>query len=113
MSLTMPIRKSSTVARRSALKLFSDREDECELIRDFFSRLARMDARAAKPILSFWGAGRIGKTSLLKQAAAGVYHRAFSLRIMACRFQYGYFQYCGFALPSGTPRISGERSLGG
>ena len=69
----MPIRKSSTAAgrrvgRQSALKLFTDRDRERELLRNFFERLAHPRSRAKKPILSIWGVGGIGKTSLLKKA---------------------------------------------
>jgi hypothetical protein len=73
----MPIRKSSAgtgrhVGRQSAIKLFPDRDHERELLRNFFERLARVDRdrniRPKKPILSIWGVGGIGKTSLLKMA---------------------------------------------
>jgi hypothetical protein len=72
----MPIRKSNTgtgrhVGRQSALKLFTDRDHERALLRNFFERLARVDRerdiRPEKPILSIWGVGGIGKTSLLKK----------------------------------------------
>ena len=46
---------------------FTDREKERDLIRDFFSRLVWAGARPTKPVLSFWGVGGIGKTSLLKK----------------------------------------------
>jgi hypothetical protein len=70
----MPIRKSSTAAspragRQSALKLFTDRDHERELLRHFFERLAHRRARPEKPILSLWGMGGIGKTSLLKKVS--------------------------------------------
>jgi len=70
----MPIRKSNTSAgqhleRQSALKLFTDRDRERELLRNFFERLAHRRARPEKPILSIWGRGGIGKTSLLKKAS--------------------------------------------
>jgi hypothetical protein len=70
----MPIRKSSTAAgprggRQSALKLFTDRDQERELLRNFFERLADRRSRPKKPILSLWGIGGIGKTSLLKKAS--------------------------------------------
>src|ERR1700751_1146340 len=67
--LSMPIRKSVSaadqrVARQSALKLFTDRNHERELLRHFFERLARVqgvhDVRSEKPILSIWGVGGIG-----------------------------------------------------
>ena len=73
----MPIRKSNTgagrrVGRQSALKLFTDRDHERELLRNFFERLARVDherdVRPERPILNLWGVGGIGKTSLLKKA---------------------------------------------
>jgi len=72
----MPIRKSinaagQRVARQSALKLFTDRNHERELLRHFFERLARVhwvhDVRPEKPILSIWGVGGIGKTKLLEK----------------------------------------------
>ena len=69
----MPIPKSSTAAgrrvgRQSALKLFTDRDHEREFLRNFFERLAHPRSRPGKPILSIWGVGGIGKTSLLKKA---------------------------------------------
>jgi hypothetical protein len=73
----MPIPKSSTAAgrrvgRQSAVKLFTDRDHERELLQNFFERLARVDperdVRPEKPLLSLWGVGGIGKTSLLKKA---------------------------------------------
>jgi hypothetical protein len=68
----MAIRKSSLAGGRggrpSALELFTDRDNERELLRDFFQRLAHPTGRPGKPILSFWGIGGIGKTTLLKKA---------------------------------------------
>src|SRR5215469_3768462 len=69
----MPIPKSSTVAgrrggRQSALKLFTDRDQERGFLRNFFERLAHSNSRPSKPILNIWGVGGIGKTSLLKKA---------------------------------------------
>jgi len=83
----MSIPKSSTAAgrlvgRQSALKLFTDREHERELIRDFFSRLARVGAVPETPILSFWGFGGIGKTSLLKKAVEELDKNIPSLRLL-------------------------------
>jgi hypothetical protein len=72
----MPIRKSISaagrrVARQSALKLFTDRNRERELLRPLFERLARVhrghDVRPEKPILSIWGAGGIGKLNCWKK----------------------------------------------
>ena len=70
---SMPIPKSSTVAgrrggRQSALKLFTDRDQERGFLRNFFERLAHSSSRPSKPILNIWGVGGIGKTSLLKKA---------------------------------------------
>jgi hypothetical protein len=57
---SMPIRKSiraaaRRVVRQSALKFFTDRNQERELLRHFFERLPRVhrvhDVRPAKPIL--------------------------------------------------------------
>src|ERR1700730_1407526 len=74
---SMPIRKSvnaasQRVARQSALKLFTDRNHERELLRHFFERLARVhwvhDVRPEKPILSIWGVGGIGKTKTVGES---------------------------------------------
>jgi tetratricopeptide (TPR) repeat protein len=84
----MPIRKSSTAAgrrvgRQSALKLFTDRDHERELLRNFFERLAHPRSRAEKPILSIWGAGGIGKTSVLKKAVEELGRDLASLRLIS------------------------------
>lgn len=56
------------VGRLSAAKLFTDRDDQRELIKNFFERLARVGVRPEKPVLSFWGVGGRGKTSLFLKA---------------------------------------------
>ena len=88
----MPIRKSVSaasrrVARQSALKLFTDRTYERELLGHFFERLARVhwvhDVRPEKPILSIWGVGGIGKTKLLEKATEELGQRLAGLRLIA------------------------------
>jgi tetratricopeptide (TPR) repeat protein len=88
----MPIRKSVSaasqrVARQSALKLFTDRTHERELLRHFFERLARVhrvhDVRPEKPILSIWGVGGIGKTKLLEKATEELGQRLGGLRLIS------------------------------
>src|SRR6201988_964023 len=88
----MPIRKSVSaasqrVARQSALKLFTDRTHERELLRHFFERLARVhrvhDVRPEKPILSIWGVGGIGKTKLLEKATEELGQRLAGLRLIS------------------------------
>src|ERR1700751_2301956 len=88
----MPIRKSSSaagrrVARQSALKLFTDRTHERELLDHFFERLATVhsvhDVRPEKPILSIWGVGGIGKTKLLEKATEELGQRLAGLRLIA------------------------------
>jgi hypothetical protein len=88
----MPIRKSVSaagrrVARQSALKLFTDRNHERELLRHFFERLARIhrvhDVRPEKPILSIWGVGGIGKTKLLEKATEELGQRLAGLRLIS------------------------------
>lgn len=89
---SMPIRKSVSAAsqrvvRQSALKLFTDRNHERELLRHFFERLARVhwvhDGRPEKPILSIWGVGGIGKTKLLEKATEELGQRLAGLRLIA------------------------------
>src|SRR6202040_4387260 len=89
---SMPIRKSvnaasQRVARQSALKLFTNRNHERELLRHFFERLARVhrvqDVRPEKPILSIWGVGGIGKTKLLEKATEELGQRLGGLRLIA------------------------------
>jgi len=88
----MPIRKSSSaagrrVARQSALKLFTDRTHERELLDHFFERLATVhsvhDVRPEKPILSIWGVGGIGKTKLLEKATEELDQRLAGLRLIS------------------------------
>jgi tetratricopeptide (TPR) repeat protein len=88
----MAIPKSSSAARRhvgrqSALKLFTDREQEREMLRHFFERLARVDrvreVRPEKPILSIWGVGGIGKTKLLEKATEELGHSLAGLRLIS------------------------------
>ena len=88
----MPIRKavsaaSQRVARQSALKLFTDRNHQREVLRHFFERLARVhrvhDVRPQKPILSIWGVGGIGKTKLLEKATEELGQRLAGLRLIA------------------------------
>jgi len=85
----MPIRKSigRRGARQSALKLFTDRTHERELLRHFFERLARVngghDVRPEKPILSIWGVGGIGKTKLLEKATEELAQRLAGLRLIS------------------------------
>ncbi len=87
----MPIRKSISaagkrVSRQSALKLFTDRNHERELLRHFFERLARVhwahEVRPEKPILSIWGVGGIGKTKLLEKATEELGQRLAGLRLI-------------------------------
>ena len=89
---SMPIRKSISAAgqraaRQSALKLFTDRNHERELLRHFFERLARVhwvhDVRPEKPILSIWGVGGIGKTKLLEKATEDLGQRLAGLRLIS------------------------------
>ncbi len=77
----MPIRKSISaagkrVSRQSALKLFTDRNHERELLRHFFERLARVhwahEVRPEKPILSIWGVGGGGHYLLLWPSSSGI-----------------------------------------
>src|ERR1700740_948356 len=91
-SASMPIRKSiiatsRRVGRQSALKLFTDRDHERQLLRNFFERLARFDRerdiRPEKPILSIWGVGGIGKTSLLKKASEELGNDLACLRLVS------------------------------
>ena len=88
----MPIRKSISaaarrVARQSALKLFTDRNQERELLRHFFERLPRIhrvhDVRPEKPILCIWGVGGIGKTKLLEKATEDLGQRLAGLRLIS------------------------------
>src|SRR6201998_2512167 len=88
----MPIRKavsaaSQRVARQSALKLFTDRTHERELLRHFFERLARVhrvhDVRPEKPILSIWGVGGIGKSKLLEKATEELDQKLAGLRLIS------------------------------
>jgi hypothetical protein len=88
----MPIRKSISaagqrVARQSALKLFTDRKRERELLGQFFEGLARVhrghDVRPEKPILSIWGVGGIGKTKLLEKATEELGQRLSGLRLIS------------------------------
>ncbi len=88
----MPIRRSVSaasqrVARQSALKLFSDRNHERELLRHFFERLASVhqvhDVRPEKPILSIWGVGGIGKTKLMEKATEELGQGLAGLRLIA------------------------------
>src|SRR6202049_4818519 len=105
---SMPIRKSISaagqrVARQSALKLFTDRSHERELLRHFFERLARVhwvhDVRPEKPILSIWGVGGIGKTKLLEKAAEDLGQRLAGPRLIF--------------LGLGSDRLSHSSSLAG
>ena len=95
---SMPIRKSVSAAsqrvvRQSALKLFTDRNHERELLRHFFERLARVhwvhDGRPEKPILSIWGVGGIGKTKLLEKATEELGQRLAGLRLIALDLDHG------------------------
>src|ERR1700752_5188858 len=87
----MPIRKSSSaagrVARQWALKLFTDRNHERELLDHFFERLAAAHwvpkVRPEKLILSIWGAGGIGKTKLLEKATEELGQRLAGLRLIS------------------------------
>ena len=83
----MPIPKSSTGAgrragRESALKLFTDRDHERGVLRNFFERLAHRRSRPDKPILNIWGVGGIGKTSLLKKAVEELGRDLAGLRLI-------------------------------
>src|SRR6201998_4171562 len=87
----MPIRKSSSaagrrVARQSALKLFTDRNHERELLDHFFERLARVhsvhEVRREKPILSIWGVGGIGKSKLLEKATEELDQKLAGFRLI-------------------------------
>jgi tetratricopeptide (TPR) repeat protein len=88
----MPIRKSSTatgrpLGRQSTLNLFTDRDYERALLRNFFERLARVDpereVRPEKPILSLWGVGGIGKSSLLKKTVEELGKNLRGLRLVS------------------------------
>ena len=92
----MSIRKTSTVARRrvgrqAALKLFTDRDNEREILRNFFERLAHPRSRPQKPILSIWGVGGIGKTSLLKKAVEELGRDLVSLRLISLDLDHDYW----------------------
>ena len=83
----MPIPSSSSASgrragRQSALKLFTDREQERGFLRNFFERLAHSHARPDKPILNIWGVGGIGKTSLLKKAVEELGRDLAGLRLI-------------------------------
>ena len=83
----MPIPKSSTGAgrragRESALKLFTDRDHERGVLRNFFERLAHRRSRPDKPIVNIWGVGGIGKTSLLKKAVEELGRDLAGLRLI-------------------------------
>src|SRR5258708_33398636 len=89
---SMPIRKSVSaagqrVARQSALKLFTDRTHERELLGHFFEGLARVhrvhDVRLEKPILRIWGVGGIGKAKLLEKATEELGQRLARLRLIS------------------------------
>jgi hypothetical protein len=92
----MPIRKSSAAAgrrvgRQAALKLFTDREQEREILRNFFERLAHPRSRPQKPILSIWGVGGIGKTSLLKKAVEELGRDLASLRLISLDLDHDHW----------------------
>jgi hypothetical protein len=92
----MAIPKSSSamggrIGRQSALKLFTDREHERELLRNFFERLAHTSARPEMPILSIWGVGGIGKTSLLKKAVQELRGGLASLRLIALDLDHDHW----------------------
>jgi ATPase subunit of ABC transporter with duplicated ATPase domains len=92
----MPIRKSSTAAGRrvgrlAALKLFTDRDHEREILRNFFERLAHPGSRPQKTILSIWGVGGIGKTSLLKKAVEELGRDLASLRLISLDLDHDHW----------------------
>jgi tetratricopeptide (TPR) repeat protein len=92
----MPIRKSSTAAgrrvgRQAALKLFTDRDSEREILRNFFERLAHPRSRPQKPILSIWGVGGIGKSSLLKKAVEELGRDLASLRLISLDLDHDHW----------------------
>ena len=72
-----------------ALSLFTDRDTERAIIGRFFEALERDGMRPDRPILSFYGVGGVGKTTLLHKAVqeftelhipgdAGLLHRALA-----------------------------------
>ena len=60
----MPIDYNQTKARPSALELFTDRENEQDVLMCFFEALAGEGSRPHVPVLHFYGVGGIGKTTL-------------------------------------------------
>jgi len=50
-----------------ALHLFTNRDDERDILKQFFQTISEDGAELEKPVLSFWGVGGIGKSSLLKR----------------------------------------------
>ena len=90
----MPIRKfrrgaGRHLGRQSALKLFTDRDQERALLRNFFERLAHRRARPEKPILSIWGIGGIGKTRLLEKAVEELGKDLPGLRLIFLDLDHG------------------------
>ncbi|MDQ6955029.1 MAG: hypothetical protein Q9M20_06255, partial [Mariprofundaceae bacterium] len=56
-------------ARRAerALHLFTNRDNERDILKQFFQTISEDGSELDKPVLSFWGVGGIGKSSLLKR----------------------------------------------
>ena len=52
----------------SAQEVFTDRVDEQALLAQFFSAIRQPGVLPAKPVLSFYGVGGVGKTTLMKRA---------------------------------------------
>ena len=50
-----------------ALHLFTNRDDERDILKQFFQTISDDDSQLEQPVLSFWGVGGIGKSSLLKR----------------------------------------------
>jgi len=68
--------KTTTVDRKvledrrnkRALRLFTNRDDEREILKKFFSTIHTDGVELEQPILSLYGVGGVGKTSLLRQS---------------------------------------------
>ena len=66
----MPSKSSPPRSPMHALELFTDRDSERKVIWDFLQGLASDKDRPRKPILSFYGVGGVGKSTLQLRACA-------------------------------------------